>query len=342
MRFEEAWDLTRHIEGVILAVGGIDTGKTTWIKKALEIHPSAPLALISADLGQGILGPPTMLGGHRYEKNAEVNENIHPEKLIFIGQTTPAGKYVETLIGIHRLICTYRENCPVVFVDTDGLVHGTAGRSYKSALIELARPCSVFLFGDEGELSVFQELWSKWSDVVVYHVEPDDRVRKRSGSERYVNRQKRYETWFRDSIVLELPLFNLPILSGKTGLGKALSEKELTLIQKELSVPVYRMEVAERGVYCIIEGDAEVGLIHTLKKRFPDVHIHLESIYHWRNRLIGGVNHEGWAVAMGRVRGWSYGNRNIEIELRGEPVEVSYWVLGEGRYPETLFSTGRE
>ncbi|MEA3375789.1 MAG: Clp1/GlmU family protein [Chloroflexota bacterium] len=140
-----AWeDLTfSAMKGVVLVLGATDTGKTTFARflyHRLMAHHER-LAFVDGDVGQAMLGPPTTMtlalsgpGDRRFPPAG-------PRFGVFVGDISPAGHMVPTVVGAHRLVRKARDQgATAIIFDTSGLVaESQGGGALKRALIDLLR-----------------------------------------------------------------------------------------------------------------------------------------------------------------------------------------------------------
>lgn len=138
-----AWeDLTfSAMGGVVLVVGATDTGKTTFARylyHRLGVHHDH-LAFVDGDMGQAALGPPTTMTlalGHGSDQDFPPSG---PRFRTFVGDVTPGGHMLPTVVGAHRLVRKARESGATAIVfDTTGLVASSrGGGALKRALVDL-------------------------------------------------------------------------------------------------------------------------------------------------------------------------------------------------------------
>lgn len=138
-----AWeDLTfSAMGGVILVVGASDTGKTTFARylyHRLTYHHER-LAFVDGDMGQAALGPPTTMTLALGRGGEECFPPSGPRFRAFVGDVTPGGHMLPTVVGAHRLVRKAREaGATAIVFDTTGLVASSrGGGALKRALVDL-------------------------------------------------------------------------------------------------------------------------------------------------------------------------------------------------------------
>ena len=62
-QWKDAVQRVRRFKGVVMAIGGTDTGKSTLVRQLLAqaLTPKRVIAVVDADMGQSSFGPPTCM-----------------------------------------------------------------------------------------------------------------------------------------------------------------------------------------------------------------------------------------------------------------------------------------
>jgi polynucleotide 5'-hydroxyl-kinase GRC3/NOL9 len=134
------------LTGVILVVGAPDTGKTTFARylyRRLCKHHER-VAFIDGDMGQATLGPPTTMT-LAFGQLDDAFPPTGPRHRFFVGDVTPRGHMLPTLVGAHRLVQKAREEgASAIVFDTTGLVGpAQGGDALKQAKVDLLQPTVV-------------------------------------------------------------------------------------------------------------------------------------------------------------------------------------------------------
>jgi polynucleotide 5'-kinase involved in rRNA processing len=128
--------------GVVVLLGGIDSGKTTMARRLLS--PAAAgghgPVLVDLDLGQSTVGPPTTLALRQVHDPAELADPFTPDAMYFVGAVSPRDHLLPVLAGTVGLLEEARRRSTCVVVDTSGFVAGIVGQVLKFHKLELARP----------------------------------------------------------------------------------------------------------------------------------------------------------------------------------------------------------
>jgi polynucleotide 5'-hydroxyl-kinase GRC3/NOL9 len=144
------------VGGTVLVVGATDTGKTTlarYLYHRLAAHHER-LAFVDGDMGQAMLGPPTTMTLALSRPDEARFPPAGPRFRTFVGDISPGGHMLLTVVGAHKLVEKARENGATAIVfDTTGLidpVHG--GGALKRALVDILRPEIVVALQRASEL----------------------------------------------------------------------------------------------------------------------------------------------------------------------------------------------
>jgi polynucleotide 5'-hydroxyl-kinase GRC3/NOL9 len=187
--------------GVVMLVGGLDSGKTTLGRSLARAGMQAghTVAFIDADLGQKTVGPPACAGFRMLRGEADLDSDavLDPDEIYFVGATSPQGQLLPLVVGAGRLLATaLEEEAGLVIVDTSGLVSGVYGQILKYHKVEQLRP-DVVIGLQRGEeldpiLGIIRRFFS--TDVITLPVPPE--VRSTSVEERAVRREEGMRAYF--------------------------------------------------------------------------------------------------------------------------------------------------
>ncbi|MDZ7830323.1 MAG: polynucleotide 5'-hydroxyl-kinase [Desulfobacterales bacterium] len=199
----EGLDLSR-MSGLIMLVGGVDTGKTTLFRyllsSSIAMHGKA--AALDADPGQSRLGPPTTISLGMFEglRNQEIRQRI---RHWFVGATTPAGHMLQMLSGCGRLLQKAREiSDGLIIMDTSGLVDPEKGGvRLKLSKIDLLQPSVLIVLQKERELESWIRPLRIGKRVSVIDMPAAPAVRERDYMERQSYRENSFRRYFKRAVL---------------------------------------------------------------------------------------------------------------------------------------------
>lgn len=188
--------------GKVLVVGQASSGKTTLVRYLADrMRPgNHRVAVINADIGQAALGPPATLSGTVLRSPLRSIEQIFPERMVFVGATSPTGRIFEVLFGCQKLIQWATESGSVIILlDTTGLIGGHEGWRLKFHKIDLFRPRHLIFLQRNRELDPLMHAFSERKDIRIYNLPCSPLARDRSPAERRAYRQRRLRGYFKDA-----------------------------------------------------------------------------------------------------------------------------------------------
>ena len=153
-------------EGIAIIIGSTDVGKSTFCTYALNgfLNKKMTARVIDADIGQADISPPTTIASAIPTSSIFSLTELIPEKVVFIGHTTPSAVESKIISGIRRL--THPDSQEFTIVNTDGWLLDPRAISYKSRLILTVKPNIVIGIGPTSTLNpVFDVSRANWISV---------------------------------------------------------------------------------------------------------------------------------------------------------------------------------
>ena len=165
--------------GVAVALGGIDTGKSTFCRLTAEaaVRLGKRVAYLDTDIGQTTVGPPATIGLKEIASPADLEPEAlsRPDAMYFVGATTPRGHLLPIVVGALKLCRqALASGADLVVVDTTGWIGGTQGQVLKLYKVEALEPAWVIGFQRGGELEPILGLIRRTlpAEVESVHVDP--------------------------------------------------------------------------------------------------------------------------------------------------------------------------
>jgi len=216
----EGWtDVLNALEkerGLALLLGATDTGKSTLAKYLIPelCRRGVRTALVDADIGQSLLGPPTTIGLSVFESPPDWEGNF-PSEIFFVGSTTPEGHFPLHLKGIKRMVDrALFWGAEIILVDTTGFTQGDTGKELKARKVDLLCPRFLVAIQRAEEIDHILTLYGENPELMIFRLKPSDHVKSRSREERRAYRAKKFQEYFKNSKPHKLTLGTVQ-LSGE-------------------------------------------------------------------------------------------------------------------------------
>ncbi|HWC13993.1 MAG TPA: Clp1/GlmU family protein [Actinomycetota bacterium] len=198
---EEALERVLAARGVVMLVGDIDTGKTTF---ALDVARRAlaeaiPTAIVDADIVQSVIGPPTTVGMRLCDADAGLGREAlrDADSIGFVGSLVPKGHLLPLVASTAKLVGRARDaGAEMIVVDTTGLVSGIYGQTLKFFKMDLVRPDKLVALERGGELEPIVGVAQRFTPAEVLEVAVSDEVVSRSVDERMTFREEQFAAYF--------------------------------------------------------------------------------------------------------------------------------------------------
>jgi polynucleotide 5'-hydroxyl-kinase GRC3/NOL9 len=190
----------------ILVLGDTDRGKSTYCRylseQLLERDNNESVAYVDADVGQKDIGPPAAitLG---YPRRGSPWTQIEPAAWHFVGNVTPVGQLLPTVLGTKGLVDTAQATRTVI--NTHGFVRGV-GRILQTHLIEAIRPDVMIALVQGRELSALLKPYRYYRTL---RLPPSPQASAKTPPERQANRERAFRRYFGAARQIELKLKEL-------------------------------------------------------------------------------------------------------------------------------------
>ena len=130
------------VGGVVMMIGGPDTGKTTLSRMLAEsaLRLGRTVAYIDSDLAHTTVGPPTCVGLKWIHSHRDLETLARADDLRFVGEIAPDRVRLQQVVGVTSLVNSARAEADLIVVDTSGTTSGVIGQTLKSHKVELIHP----------------------------------------------------------------------------------------------------------------------------------------------------------------------------------------------------------
>ncbi|MBM4289433.1 MAG: hypothetical protein FJ135_15035 [Deltaproteobacteria bacterium] len=287
--------------GVVMVLGGPDSGKSTFCRYILALaqQTATRMALIDGDLGQSHLGPPATLGLNFYPPHGPDDFGLIPDTWYFIGQTSPPGKMLELVVGLRRLAVSARSrDYRRLIVNTSGFVSGPAAQRLKLAKIETLEPRLVIGLQRQGELEPLLRPLRALRGSEVLTLPVSHRAQAKLYGQRRLYRQERFAAYFAAAHPQALPLTRVSWLGFPFGQGKPWPLKQMVRLEELLEVPVLHAERTHRGAL-LLTGQRPAGELAQAARELGVEAISWVAWPYLEQRLVGLLNDDLLCLGLG-------------------------------------------
>ena len=319
------------LQQVVLVIGATDAGKSTFCRFLVDsaLAEGFKVACIDTDVGQSQIGPPTTIGVKSFVPRCEtqlpaeneqnqVGKNIifdgSADRLYFVGDVSPKGHLLETLTGTRLMVDSAREtNTDFIVIDTTGYIHDPSAVILKQHKIELIRPNHLICIGRSAEFSQITACYSQQAWLNIHYLLPHQRARLKNSHTRSRYRKDRFDTYFSESSVQQLPFEQ--IRGGRTPffIGRIANEKELEILAGLAETQVYHAEWGNRTLCLIVSKHLPKATIIRIKNYLSLTRVTAEVSTYFKRRLIGLIDDTGNTYAIGVVEAVDFQKREFSI-----------------------------
>ena len=322
---------------VVLVIGATDAGKSTFCRFLADVALTKgfKVACVDTDIGQSQIGPPTTIGLKSFAPKMETQSPSEQEpvsegeqnrgengilldgtadRLYFVGDVSPNGHLLETLTGTRLMVDSARKgDADFTVVDTTGYVHNPPAVLLKQHKIELIRPNHLICIGRSTEFEQITACYSQQEWLNIHYLLPHRSVRSKSGNMRSGYRKDRFDRYFSESNVQQLPFEQ--IRGGRTPffIGRPANEKELEILSRLAETQVYYAEWGKRTLCCIVSKHLSKATIAHIKNYLSLMRVTVEVSTYFKRRLVGFMDRTGNTCAIGVIEAVDFQTRELSI-----------------------------
>jgi len=162
------------ISGVVMAIGGTDTGKTSLLRLLMDdgMAEGRSMAYIDGDVASATVGPAACIGLKFVTGPADLDTLSEPDELRFVGSVEPHGVVLPHVVAVASLVDLAKQKSDLIFLDTSSVVTGVVGQTLKYHMSELTKPSLVVAIGHGQELAPVVAMLRRFLSLRVAEVEP--------------------------------------------------------------------------------------------------------------------------------------------------------------------------
>jgi len=302
----------------VLALGGVDSGKTTWVRDAAQALAGAGrlAAVVDCDLGQGEIGPPGTVGVALAAPGAAWGalRDLPPLAGYFVGATSPARYALDVCVGAVQMARVAKKRRPdLVLIDTDGWVGGANARAFKRRLAELLLPQVVLALARGPELAPLLTAFRGMDAPEVWRVPVA--VGRKTTAARATRRAARFLSALQDARAVTLSLDAVALQGTWLGAGDALAHHLLNFLAQSLERPVLHAERrADGGLYVVVNGERwSAGGLAAVESHFATRSVSVVAAQKFARLLVGLVSPAGALLGLGLIERIDFPRRTLTL-----------------------------
>ncbi len=305
---------------IVLVIGATDAGKSTFCRFLVDsaLAQGLKTAFVDADVGQSQIGPPTTIGMKFFTPEmAPIQFDGVADQLYFVGDLSPRSRYLETLTGTRLMVDKACTDADFIVVDTTGYIHDPPAVSLKQHKIEIIRPNHLVGIGRPTELEQITACYSQQEWINIHYLLPHRSARSKSGNVRSRHRKARFDAYFSESSVQQIPFEQ--IRGGRTSffIGRIANEKELEILAELAETQVYHAEWGRRTLCLIVSNPLSKKTITRIKDYLSLTRVTAEVLAYFEHRLVGLISKvSGNTDAIGVIEAVDFQKREFSIRCK--------------------------
>lgn len=302
--------------GIVVIIGGIDTGKTMFALQLINESVKAGIAtaIVDSDVGQSEIGPPTTIGMATIDCPIESMKTLKARRMYFVGDTTPVGNLLPTTIGTKRMVDDAKtRGSELIVVDTSGLIDGIMGRRLKQHKIELVCPKHIVGIQKRREIDHILAPLHRMGQYKISEIEVSPEARPKNQSLRAARRQTRFYNYFKNADRQIIRLDDITCLGTFFTCGKPISWQRYRSIEKTLRSRVLHAEIVGDGMYIVTKNLTAPVSVRALEEQFGSRKFTVVSKWDFNNLLVGFLDETGSTPELGIIEEIDFETRQILV-----------------------------
>lgn len=314
------WDSTIQaiIErpGVTMVIGGVDTGKTTFVRLLLNAGVAAgiPTAIVDADTGQSEVGPPAAISMATVDRPVESLKELRARRMYFVGSTTPVGHLLPTVIGVKRMVDDALDRgAKLVVVDTSGLIKGLMGSRLKLYKADLLAPDHIVGIEKKRDLDAILAVLARIDRYTLHRVPMSPEARSKPQVFRQARRKTQFYEYFRTSERHIIRMDEITCWGTLFTTGRPVRWQHFRTIEKLLKTKVLHAEVTGNGMYIVANCKPGMAGIEALVDKYGTREFTIVCGSDFSNVLTGLADSKGNTLDLGIIEAIDFGQRHISV-----------------------------
>jgi len=315
--WKELEDNTIHQNNIIMVIGDVDTGKSTLCRFLIEkaLAKGFTVGFVDADVGQSSLGPPTTIGMKMLNSIDELDGVA--DNLYFVGSLSPDRHLLQCITGTKLMVNkALDKSAQIVIVDTTGFISPPIGVVLKQHKFDLVQPDHLVCIQKYRELEPIIESYKYLSAFDIHCIKPSKSVVKRNNEVRRRFREKRFEEYFKDSQLEDIPFDQFRGQGISFFKGKEVKSKEIEIISDIIEERVVYAERAFKTLFIVsIDKVSEFNQRRAMS-HFGLNYLEVREVTYFENFLVALINKFGEIVSIGIVDSVDFSQRLLKIKCK--------------------------
>lgn len=302
--------------GIAVVVGAPDSGKTTFCLQLLNaaVRSDVPAAIVDSDIGQSDIGPPGTIGLAHIHEQVEELDRLTPQKLYFVGSTTPVSHLMPTVVGTKRLVDRAQsQGAKLIVVDTTGLVRGIIGRRLKTFKIDLLQPRYLVGIQMSNEVEYLFNTFSKNEGLSIHQLKTTSDAVRKPQQYRATRRRAMFYQTFNTAEGHILRMDEIVCRNTFFGTGRPVQWRYVKEMEGILNQKLLHAESIGRGLYIVTEGQPDTRSTNTLMERYNTREISIVPASAFQNILLGLSDSSGMCMDVGLLQAVDFKQRYMFV-----------------------------
>lgn len=291
--------------GVVLVVGAIDSGKTSFCLQLCNagVEAGIPTAVVDADVGQSEIGAPGTIGMSPVVSPVGLLSQLKPRRLYFVGATSPAGHIVDCTVGTGEMVdFAEAQGAKLVIVDTTGLVQGPVGRKLKTSKISHIKPKYLVGIQKRHEIDHIIAPFAKMANIRLRRAAVSEQARHKPPEMRAGKRQHNFYKHFHDADGHIIHLEEVSLADTWLRSGRPMKWQYVKTVEDALKCRVLHAEILGDGIYIVTQRSCSAAGRRIVEEQFRTRNIMLVPGDMFQGLLVGLADENGVTINVGLVQ----------------------------------------
>lgn len=306
-----------------MVIGRVDVGKSTLCRFLADegIKQGLVVGLVDADVGQSWIGPPTTVG-MKLLRDATEELKEEPDALYFVGWVSPERHLLQSVVGAKKMVdAAIRGGAELVIVDTTGLVEGGIGSVLKLNKIELIGPQHLVFIQHASELELLIKSVQNISTHQIHRLERSKSVTRKSREYRRNFRSSRFDEYFLDCVVADIPLSQIRGQRTQFFNGRKATAKELEDLSNLADDRVLHAEWAYRSLAIVSVDKIDGYAIRRICNQFRVDNLYADVVDSFTGRLVALLDEKGDVLSLGIIQEVNFGSGIFSVKCKNGVAE---------------------